>query len=72
MCGVYVKYIDFDDYLGLCECASNEGGTNFPGLSSIVSAVKNNETADCDTFGNAYKNWFYNIQSSWKILYHKI
>lgn len=53
MCGVYVKYIDFDDYLGLCGCLSNEGGTFYPGLSTIASAVKNNGTrGDCDRFGN--------------------
>lgn len=62
MCGVYVKYIDFDDYLGLCGCPSNEGGQNFPGLSTIVSAVKNNGESICDNFGNLY--WLFSNKPS--------
>lgn len=54
MCGVYIKYIDFDDYIGLCECPSNEGGNNFPGVSAIVSAVKNTGVTECPNFGNEY------------------
>lgn len=54
MLGVYLKYIDYDDFAGSCGCTDSNGNKQFSATSAIVSGSigqEDNLLLDCDNFG---------------------
>lgn len=56
MLGVYIKYVDLDDFRGLCHCRNNKGSYRFPGLDALVDGSNNanQNLYKCKHFGNEY------------------
>lgn len=57
MLGVYIQFIDFDDFAGSCGCKNDiNGDTKFPATTAIVFGMEKNITkiAFCGNFGEKW------------------
>lgn len=56
MLGVYIQYIDYDDFAGSCGCKITDSNTKqFPATATIISGTTANPTSNpevCSNFGD--------------------
>lgn len=58
MLGVYIQYIDYDDFAGQCGCKiRNSSSKKFPALAAILSGTANTTSGpeSCSNFGDYQK-----------------
>lgn len=65
MLGVYIQYIDYDDFAGQCGCKiANSDSKKFPATAAILSGTANSSgPTSCSDFGD-YDETSASISSS--------